>query len=237
MTPTVKQDGSITLICNLRPLRQVVGIAMGTSSAGLQNIGPNAALNLIMGEGTISLPATYCQGNPTEWYGPWPTVNGQLVVVYSYIAGWPHTTLGANVAQGATSITVNPPVPGATTLYGAYAGTALTIKDGGSTETVILASAPTGLTLNLVSGTQFAHTLPTAPDGINVTALPDDIEEATISMVNLLIKTQGSRAQVLPGSVGQASPQQLRALARAGALADMELACKLLHPYVTTFVH
>ena len=122
-------------------------------------------------------------------------------------------------------------------LWGAFAGSSLTIKDDGNTETVVLASTPTGLTLNLASPLKYEHTVPTAPDGILVTALPSSIEQAAISIVNMLIKTQGFRAQQLPGSIGAAAPGQLQAMSRAGALSDFELACELLAPYVTTFFH
>ena len=237
MLATVKPTGSVALICNFKPIREVVGLAMGTSSSQLQNIGPNQAGGIIIGEKTINLITTWNSGFPTAYYGPWPSTNGQVYVVYSYVAGWPHSTLAANATAGDSTLTVNPPVPGATQLYGAYAGSALTIKDGANTETVVLASAATGLTLNLASPLQYSHSVPQAPDSVMVTAIPAAVEEACISAVNVLIKTQGIRAQVLPGSMGVAAPGGRQAMSRAGALGDFELAEYLLKPYVVAYNH
>lgn len=239
MLAKVKSTGSVSLICNFKPIRQVIGIALGTSSDSMQNIGPNSAGGILIGEKTINLMSTFSSGHPTGWYGPWPSTNGQMLAIYSYVSGWPHAALAADCAAGASSITVAPPVPGATQLYGAYAGSALTIKDGAQTETVVLASAPTGLTLSLVSPLKYSHPVPIAPDAIMVTSLPSAIEQACISTVNVLIKTQGMRAQILPGSIGGPGGGGDRdtALSRAGALGDFNLAMDLLKPYVTTYVH
>ena len=236
MVVTMKPDGSLVLITNLKPIRQVIGVGIGPTVAALGNIGQNAADNIVIGEKTITIPGGFCTGYPVPWFGGWPTVNGKVIAVYSYVAGWPHTTLAANCAVGDDTIDVNPPVAGATMLYGALGGNPLTIKDGQNTETVVLAETPTGLTLNLTAPLQYAHTVPEAPDALPVTALPPNVEEACIALTNLLIKTQGMRAQVIP-QIGNATPAQKQALARAGALADLELAAQLLHPFVTAYQH
>lgn len=237
MMVTLKPGGQAVFLVNFKPLRQLVGLALGPYSGNLQSVSSQTAAAIILGEKSFTLPGWSYQGNTTGFVTPWPTVDGRILGVYSYIAGWPHSTLSASVAAGSTTLTVNPPVPGATTLYGAYAGTPLTIKDGANTETVVLASDPTGLTLNLVSGTTFSHALPAAPDATMVTALPSSVEQACISVVNVLLKTQGMRAQVLPGSIGAATPNQKQAMARAGALGDFELAESLLKPFQTVYVH
>ena len=238
MNVMIKPTGSISLICNFKPIREVVGIAMGTSSDALQNIGPNQAGGILIGEKTINLVSTFSSGYPTGWYGPWPSTNGQILVVYSYVAGWPHSALAVDCAMGDTSITVAPPVAGATQLYGAYAGSSLTIKDGAQTETVTLASASTGLTLDLVAPLQYSHAVPLAPDATIVTAIPASIEEACISTVSLLIKTQGNRAQILPGSIQAVGRgDQDLAVSRSGALGDYNMTMRLLKPYVTVYSH
>jgi hypothetical protein len=236
MMATVKPQGSVSLICNFKPIREVVGLAIGTSSNQLQNVGPQQAGGIVIGEKTINLYTTWNSGFPTSYYGPWPSTNGQMLAVYSYVAGWPHSTLAVSANVGDTTITVTPPTPGATKLYGAYAGTALTIKDGAQTEQVVVTSV-NGLVVTLASPLQYAHAIPASPDATVVTALPNAVEEACISVVNVLLKTQGMRAQVLPGSIGGASPTQRQALSRAGALGDFDLAEHLLKPYVTAYVH
>ena len=235
MVVKMKPDGSLVLITNLRPLRQVIGLGLGPTASQISNIGQNAADNIVLGEKTITIPGGFCAGYPTPWFGGWPTVNGACIAVYSYVSGWPHSTLAADVDAGGMSLTVNPPVPGASEFFAALPGNPLTIKDGQNTETVVIESV-SGLTVNTVSGLQYAHQVPEAPDALSVTALPDNIEEACIALTNLLIKTQGMRAMILP-AIGNATPAQKQALARAGALADFELAAQLLHPFVTAYAH
>ena len=222
------------LICNFKPILEVVGLALGPAPGQLQNVSPNVASLLVIGEKTITIPGVFVSGTTTigntVLFNGYPSYNGGMLAVYSYITGYPHTTLAVNASAGATSITVNPPTPGGTVLSGAYAGTPLTIKDGASTETVTLSQAPSGLVLSLANPLQYAHTIPNAPDAITVTQLPSDLERACIHLTNVFLKAQGMRAQ-MPASIGSATPATRQGLGRAGVLADYEVACKLLHRY------
>jgi hypothetical protein len=238
MSVVPKPDGSLVLLANLKPIRQLVGLAVGPAPSGLANLDSATAQDIVLGEKTITVPTYGISGAPVSWFGSWPVnAAGLVYCVYSYVAGWPHATLAAPAAAGVSTLQVNPPVAGDTTMWGVLPGTPLTIKDGANTEQVVVTEAPTGLTLTLASPLQYDHTPPPAPDAIMVTALPSSIEEATILITNLLIKTQGFRAQQLPGSIGAANPGQQQAMARSGALSDMQLAEQLLQPYVVTFIH
>lgn len=236
----VKPNQSAVLICNFKPILEVVGLALGPAPGQLQNVSPNVASLLVIGEKTITIPGVFVSGTTTigntVLFNGYPSYNGGMLAVYSYITGYPHTTLAVNASAGATSITVNPPTPGGTVLSGAYAGTPLTIKDGASTETITLSQAPSGLVLSLANPLQYAHTIPNAPDAITVTQLPGDLERACIHLTNVFLKAQGMRAQ-MPPSIGAATPATRQGLGRAGVLADFDVACKLLHRYVTTFLH
>jgi hypothetical protein len=236
----VKPNQSAVLICNFKPILQVVGLALGPAPTQLQNISANTAALLVIGENTITLPGVFVSGTTTigntVLFNGSPSYNGGMLAVYDYIAGYPHTTLAVSASAGATSITLRPPTPGGTALYGIYAGTALRIKDGVRTETIVAASAPTGLAVNLLSPLVNTHMVPNFPDAINVTALPGDLERACIHLVNVLLKAQGMRAQ-MPASIGSPTPASRQGLARAGALADFDVACRLLHPYRSTFLH
>ncbi len=240
MWATVKPNQSIVLICNFKPILEVVGIALGPAPGSLQNLDANTAGLISIGEKTITLPGVFISGTTTVGntvlFNGFPAYNGNVLAVYSYITGYPHTTLASSAVAGATSITVTPPVPGGSAFYGVYAGTALTIKDDANTETVVASAPPTGLTVSLSSPLLYNHNVPNAPDAITVTALPRDLERACIHLTNVFLKAQGMRAQ-MPASIGSPTPAQRQGLARAGALADYEVACKLLHPYVTTFLH
>lgn len=233
-----KPDGSLVLLANFPPVRAVVGIGVGPSSSQLANLTQSAANDIIVGNSTIAVPgyaSSVLLGGIPDSGGPF-SASSRYLAVYSYVAGWPHTTLTASAAAGATSITVAPSTPGGTQLLGAYKGTPLVIRDGASTETVVLAETPSSLTLNLSSPLQFAHSLPTAPDSTMVSAIPSSIEEACISLVSVILKMQGMRAQV-PASLGSPSKSSRQEMGRAGALSDYDLACRLLKPYRTVYLH
>lgn len=233
--------GELVLICNFKPILEVVGLGIGPVPSQLQDINPMVAADIVVGEKTIILPGWWTAGVTTSGttpvlFGGYPTTNGKVLAVYSYIAGFPHSTLAANASAGDTSITVEPSTPGGTVFYGAYQGSALSIKDGANTETVVLASAPTGTTLSLSSSLQYAHSVPQAPDSVVVTALPGSLERACVYLVNFLIKSQGMRAQV-PAHIGAGTPAQRQAMGRAGTLTDWDTACHMLRPYVVSYLH
>ena len=232
-----KPTGQLVLITNFKPIRTVIGVAVGCAPSQVQTLDQNCANDITTGEKTITLPG-YWTGSPRPFFGGYPSTNGLVYCVYSYVAGWPHTTLAASVTAGATSITVNPSTPGGSALYGAQAGTPLTIKDAANAETVVLASTPTSLTLSLVNPVQYNHTIPVAPspDSIIVTALPWGLEQACVHITSVLLKTRGTRSTVLP-QIGGASMPNKQALARAGALADFDVAMKLLHPFQVAYLH
>ena len=180
--------------------------------------------------GTVHVELAYVTFTPFATYG------GGVFAVWSYVSGYAHAVLADAVAEGATSLTLTPAVAGGTTIYGVYAGTPLTIRDGLNTETVLAAAAPNGFTVDLLTPTAVAHTPPDAPDSVLVSALPPVVEQAAISITNVLLKTRGMRAQVLPAlSRGTAGKADTQAMAMAGALDDFRLACMLLKPLVTVF--
>lgn len=235
MTAVAKPGGAVVLITNFKPIREVVGVAVGATLSQLVNLGQPVANDILIGDKTITLPAYLGNGLQFPFFAGYPSYGNRVICVYSYVAGWPHFSLRANAAAGASSIDVNPSPPGGTEVYGAYPGSALFIRDGGSTETVVVASV-SGLTISLASPLVFGHTVPTSPDSVLVTALPPSLEEACISVTSVLLKMQGMRAQV-PQSLGSASPVQKQVLGRAGVLTDWEAAMGALRPYRTVYIH
>ena len=234
---TVKPNGSVVIIPNLRPIRAVTGVAVGPGVNELQNLSANIAPNISIGFKTITLPNCWNSGLTFPvYFGGYPSYGNELFCCWSYVTGWPHFTLGATASAGVTSITANPAFPGDTTLYGILPGTPLTIRDGANTEVVVVESL-SGLTVGLQSGLAYEHQVPAAPDpdSIMVSALPWNVEQACISMTSVFLKTQGMRAQV-PSSLGSAKPAQKQAMRRAGALHDFEHACGLLRPYVVAYI-
>jgi hypothetical protein len=228
----VKPDGSIAFICNFRPVIEVVGMGMGPGPAQVQNISQTTANSIAIRGKVLQLPAVSSHG-PRPFFGSWPSVTGEVYVVTQYVSGFPHMALGANALAGATSITVIPAVT-APFPSGVYAGTRLTIRDGTRTETIQVAVTPTGNVLTLAHPLRYAHTLPAPPDSIMVSAVPWQIEQATISLTSVLIKAQGDRSMTL-NSVGR--PPTRVAAFRAGAAEDFDNAMRLLKSFVVAFLN
>lgn len=233
---TVKPDGSVALICNYRPLLEVVGIAVGPSPGEQANLDSTATTMLSVSNKVITLPSVASNSGPVPNFGQWPSVNGKVFVTWQYVVGYPHTSLAANATAGATSIAVQASGLAGTGFVGVdpfTVPTQLRIVDGGATETVVV-TAISGLVCTLNAPLQFSHTVPAGPDFIPVTALPWGIEEATISLTNVLIKLKGSRAQVMAASPGQ-TPSGTE-IAQVGASADLSTAMRLLKPFTNVFV-
>ena len=236
-----KPDGTLALICNYKPILEVDSIAVGVVPSQLQTLNQNSANNLWIDGKIITLTAwSYPQSAtnpPTAPFGYPVNRAGGLFCVWVYVNGWPHTALTANVAQGATSITVAPSTPDGTSvsgIYGAPNNTQLTIHDGTNTEVVVVSSV-SGLTLTLAGPTVYAHTVPTAPDSIRVSAIPWDVEQACISLTSCLIKMRGSRAMVMSQMPG-GTPAKT-AVAEAGGLEDYMTAVDILAPYTTVYMN
>lgn len=230
-----KPDGSIEVICNFKPVLEVTGLAFGPSMSQLANLDSTSAGTIEIDGKILRLPQ-WGWSNLNQVVTPRPVdTSGHLLVVWTYINGFGHTYLTANASLGASSITVASSIPGGSTVSGVYAGTQLAIHDGNATELVTVQSTPTGTTLALASPLQFAHTVPSAPDTLRVSALPWAPEQATISLVNVLVKVQASRAMQMP-SIGGGPPTRT-VIAQAGAMDDYERAVELLADYTVTYLH
>lgn len=231
---TVKPDGSLSLICNFKPVLQVIGVGLGPTPSQQSSLDSTTAGDIAIDGKIIELPGTWCWSGPVPSFRGFPSYNGQAYVTWQYVNGYPHMALAANANAGATSITVTPAVPSAFP-YGVYANTPLTIRDGQNTEVVQISTTPTSNTLQLVSPLQFTHVLPGTPDSILVSSVPWQIEQATILLTSCLIKTRGSRAFVMSDSPG-GKPSR-KAMGEAGALADYDMALTMLKPFQTVFLH
>ena len=235
---TVKPDGGFKLICNIKPVRELVGLAVGPIPSQLTNISPQAAADVFIQDKVIHVPASWAN-TPMPQFVYATDLDNRIYAVWSYVNGWPNVSL-ASVAKPTDNppvLNLNPPIPGGTTLPGIYAGAMLTIHDGQHTENVVVASTPTALQVPLTTPVQFTHTPPAAPtyDFIRVGALPASLEEATILLTSVLLKVRGSRAMVMPTGPGGVPTK--KAISIAGAMEDFDNACKLLKTYTTVFLH
>lgn len=150
------------------------------------------------------------------YYTPYRIRNLQripLTIQYTYVNGYPNTSLTASVVASGTSITVQ-------NATGVYVGQKLTIYDNEKTESVVV-SAINGNVLTLNLGLVFAHNANTP-----ISALPANVKQATILLASYLIKERGSVAVV----VNEAGVQGINSMSKSAN--DIEVAKELLQPFV-----
>lgn len=225
-----KNDGSLKLICNYKPILEVDALAIGSGPNSMSNIGQEAAEELTIAGQIIQLPQASPVRGITTFFPGVRTVGGKVYVVWTYVNGFPHTYLTKKAEEEATAIDVAPSVPGGSVVYGVYPGTQLTIHDGAATEVVVVSSVE-GLTLNLQNETLYEHEPPKAPNTTRVSAVPWVVEQACISLVSALIKMRGSRSLVLPQTAASATAPGKQAAMQSGGQKDIELATDLLKPF------
>lgn len=224
-----KDNGSLAIICNYRPVLQVNALALGPGPGNLQNIGQAGADNLTIQERIILLQGINSNGfGPVPWFPSMPTTGGKVYVVWSYVNGFPHSFLAENAEEGAETLEVGPSTPGGDEMFGVYPGTQLTIHDGAETEVIVVSSIE-GLTLNLQAPLQYAHAVPDAPGSTRVSAVPWTVEQACISLVSWLIKKRGSRAMTIPNVPGGQAKGQVNS--QPNGSADYADAVKALKPF------
>jgi len=232
----------LRLLCDYKPVLQAIGIDVGLSPAQVSSIGPTLAAMARIERRTIKVPWGWgpIQGRPSD-SGPVVSYGGGggVYAVWSYVSGYPHTSLVSSVAADATECTVVA-TNGSGGMWGIFSavppfpGTNLTIYDGNVTETVFIQDVTPGSNTTVLTTTPFLydHVVPAAPDFLPVTTIPADVHEAIISLTSMLIKTRGAKALVMPSSPGGTVPTGTKkAMAQAGALSDYNRACMLLHPF------
>jgi hypothetical protein len=219
----VDSDGNIRLPCDFFPVLELDTCTVGPTPSTMAAVTQTSDIWLD-GRKVLVVPVAGLAAVTNSLVYPGPLGPGARVFAqWSYWNGWPHTTLAANVAAAATTLTVQ------TTQPQALAGRAITIWDGANTEQVTVASTFAGGTaLTLAAATAFAHTVPTAPQSITVSTFPDDIRQGVISLTSALIKTRGAQSYELP-TVGQ--PPTRQQLLESGGLEDLVIATKLLDRY------
>ena len=234
-----KDNGSLFVICNFKPILEVDGFAVGLNPSEMEDIGQSAAETLTISGQIIQFPSfasAIGKGSvfPTM-FGGRPTVGGKVYVVWRYVNGFPHTVLAKATKATESKVEVRATVPGGSTVYGVYPGTQLTIHDGACTE-VIVVSSMEGLVLNLSAPLQYEHKLPGEPDEIRVSAIPWVIEQATISLTSSLIKNRGTRAMVIPSSPAKSTSAPKQASGQPGAQNDFEQAMLMLKPFTVPYL-
>lgn len=161
----VSDWGELRLHTRANPIVQVLSIAVGTDPSNLTPI--TDLSNLVIDPWRITVPSS------SQWSARRGT---RLWAEWTYINGYPVTTLTEAAAAGDTSITV-------ADALGVVAGqTTLVIQDGRWLESV----TPTVVAGNVltVDPLLFAHQV-----GVGANALPDDIQEAALILISRLHNT------------------------------------------------
>lgn len=171
----ISDDGYLRIHTRSNPIVSVQSISVGRDPYSLAPISDLS--HLILDPWRITVPrgaSGFSSGNlPLGGYG---RPGQRLWAQWSYINGYPHTTLTTPSAAGDTSITV----ADATGIIANQ--TLLTIEDGKWLENIV-PTAVSGNTLT-VAPLQYPHQA-----AVGVTALPDDIKNAVFTLVSRLHDT------------------------------------------------
>jgi len=179
--------------------------------------------NATYGWNTFQGGQGYTTGNSGIGSYPIGVATQPYLCQWTYVNGFPNTTLSASVSTGAASVTV-------ASGLGIYPGTQLTIYDAPNDEVVTVASnyTPDTSVLPLVTPTQYAHTA-----GMSITNLPKAVKQAAILLTTAFIKERGSGALIAQDmgavtQIDQKNPQQING--------DIQLALKLLENFRQRFI-
>ncbi len=222
---------TISLICDYKPIIELVGCDVGNDPSNVQSIGPTLSSAVRFGRRTIYVPVTnqmwYATNVPAQPSNQpvFPSWSGRTYAVWSYVNGYPHSVLASDVAVGDTTVTLEA-TNGASGFYGVYPGTQFTMYDGSLSESFTVKSV-SGTTITTTEAFVNAHTVPPAPDFIPVTTLPADVTNAVIFFTTALIKTRGDNSLVLDEIH---EPNEMRASA-GGVFEDVAFAMEQLDPY------
>ncbi len=142
---------------------------------------------------------------------------------WTYVCGWPNTTLAASVAAGSASITPS-------VVTGFYPNTPMTLYDLPFDEPIKVAShyVAGGSVVPLVSPLQYDH-----PMTATVTNLPPAIKQAAILATTAFIKQRGSGA-LIAADIGDLTSTQVGFAQNAGE--DWMQVRSILEPFKVKYV-
>ncbi|MGB6771197.1 MAG: hypothetical protein WBF51_04250 [Candidatus Dormiibacterota bacterium] len=209
----MRRDGSIYVFTRCFPIREVTSVAVNYQPL---NFVPMTSLSSVVPLNrafVIYQPVFPAVSNlgPIQ-FGPPYTFWEETWVQYSYVNGYPVTSLSAACISGATTITL-------LSALGVIPGMTLTISDIPNTETVIVSSVSENV-VTLQVGTQSAHA-----KGIYVSALPDGVKQAAILATAGFIQERGTGALVMASLSGAPAKQNSPS---GGGPSDLQQALAIL---------
>ncbi|MGL5911916.1 MAG: hypothetical protein ACRCZP_18070, partial [Phycicoccus sp.] len=168
------------------PVVQVTGLALGATPDSLDDVRDPQVWTEQSGRILIAYGPS-APGLAALQFGV-PTVGGEVLARWTYVAGYPATQLAAPAAAAATSVTVLDPT-------GITAGTVLRLWTPGAEEAVTVLTAA-GSVLTLSAPLRAAHDA-----GMSCTALPTTARQAVIckATAHLMRPAPGAQDYGLPG--------------------------------------
>ena len=187
------RDGTLRIPVDYKPIVAVTAVSLGRVSGSLTAMTDLSGLYIkrkivrvpVRG---IGQSAAFFSQNPHAAASP-----GHMFAQVTYVNGWMHSVLAADVIAGASEISPQ-------SVVGAVAGLPITIKDGAATESAVIdASYVYGsATVPLAAPLQNAH-----PAGTTVSALPPFVKDAVINLTKSIVKSKGTKAIVMGSVKGQ----------------------------------
>lgn len=217
------------------PVRAITSLSYGWEPASMSaDTLPDSSLWIEDGREVSFIP-----GGGLAFTGPaiqfgGARVGGLTYVTWSYVAGFPNTTLSASCAAAASSVTVTDPT-------GIVPGDVLRIYDveggsGGQSEALTVAatyapqiptSPPAATSIPLAANTAYAHAA-----GTGITGMPRDILQAVICYTVALLMREDVSAEEPQSAFGPAARSIAQGSGKAGGLINDAL--ELLASYRPT---
>lgn len=200
------------------PVLAVQGLAIGATPASVDPVNDPQTWTELDGRVIVAYGPS-APGLSSLQFGM-PTVDGELLVRWTYIAGYPATQLAADADAGATSLTV-------LDATGITAGTVLRLWTPGA-EQAVRVTAAIGEVLTLSAALAADH-----PAGMSCSALPTTARQAVISYATAQLLRPGPSVQDAgraPGAPAPSSSSKDPARTSGGA-AMMAEARQLLATY------
>lgn len=214
--PYINRRGELIIHPANWPVLAVTDVQMGPVPSQLNEVDlTNAWVDrqlVTIPSGTV---AQMTSAGPLQ-FGGFP-YGAKVFARWTYINGYPVTTLATLAVGGASTIQV-------TDITGIYAGTGLQIvDDDAGNESVIVAATPSTTTLTLAATLNANHAA-----GLPVTSLPPAVKQAAILLTSALIRSRGNEALVMNSVSG--GPTRTRS-STSNFDVNVEIAKELLDPF------
>ena len=213
----IRDDGTIRFHPRYNPIIALTSLSYGSPSYQLTAV-QDCSYAWIEDSQIVfpyaMLASTYSSQGPLQFGFP-TTARSEVFLKYTYINGYPNTTI-VSATAGQSTLTV-------ASGTGITAGLTLKIYDGFNSELVTVASTYTfdSATIPLVSALAYTHA-----SGISISDLPPAIKEAAILVTTSMLKVRGDNSMVMNVSTRPSVDSGKQKISE-----EIKIAMDLLAPY------